>query len=187
MKYFLLVALLMLSSVAGAAQLNIVGGLTDAQEAELILQAANLAAANEATPEVVVPKVDEVREWAELINVIGDGMVSIAAKTGMAVNDFSDSKVGMFTMFIIGWNYLGHDFLGFIFGSVWLLVMLPGWLYCYRRLIMIDKITYFDKDAPGGKRKEVVYGNGDKATDTTVAMYWIALALISLVGLVAAG
>lgn len=183
MKHIMAIALLILSTSSFGAQLNIAGGLTDAQEAELVLQAANLAAANEAAPEVVVPKVQEVKEWAELINAIGDGIVTIAAKTGMAVNDFSDSKVGMFTMFIIGWNYLGHDIIGVVGGSLWLLVMLPGWLYCYRRLFLIERVTFYDKESPGGKRKEVEYGDGADIGDTTTTMYWVALAVIAIVGM----
>lgn len=186
MKYIFVLILLMSTSMVTAKQsLAVVDGLTEQQKAELILQAAQMKAANDAVPEVVVPTAVEVKEWAELIKVLGDGIVTIAAKTGMAVNDFSESKVGIFTMVVIGWNYLGQDATKFIFGSMWLMVMLPGWLYCYRRVIIIKRIEYFDKAISGGKTKEITYTNGDEATDVTAAMYWISLAVIGFVGALA--
>lgn len=186
MKYiFALILLMSTSTIIAKENLTIADGLTEEQKADLMLQAAQMQSANDAIPEITVPVVSEVKEWAEVINVMGDGLVNIAAKTGMAVNDFSDSKVGIFTMVVIGWNYLGHDFTKFIFGMFWLTIMLPGWLYCYRRVIMIKSVTYFDKKESGGKTKEIEYSGGDDATDATVAMYWVTLALISFVGILA--
>jgi len=165
--------------------LSIAAGLSEEQKADLMLQAAKYQTANDAIPEISVPVASDVKEWAEVINVMGDGLVNIAAKTGMAVNDFSESKVGIFTMIVIGWNYLGHDFTKFIFGMFWLAGMLPGWLYCYRRVIMIKSVTLYDKKESGGRTKEIVYTNGDDATDATVAMYWISLAIICFIGALA--
>lgn len=183
MKQIFLILMVLVSTPSMSDTLRVVSGLTSAQEAELALQAAQLVELNNKTPIVQVPKVDEVKKWAELVNAIGDGMVTIAAKTGMAVNEFANSKVGMFTMFIIGWNYLGHDLVGIVWGAIWLFVMLPGWLYCYRRMFIIEKITYYGKDSSGGKRKEVEYGDGSDIGDVTTSMYWIALAIITIVGM----
>lgn len=182
MKQLIAIMLFVLSlSAHGESILTIADGLTNAQRAELVLKAAKLSAAN-GTPDLVAPKVGDVKEWAELINVIGDGLVTIATKTGMAVNEFSNSKVGMVTMFIIAWNYLGDDFVGVVFGLMWLMFMVPAWMYCYRRMFLIETITYFDKESSGGKRKEVTYGNGRNIPDGTTVMYWVTLVLICVVG-----
>lgn len=186
MKYiFALILLMSTSTIMAKENISISSGLSEKQKAQLLLQAAEMATKNAAIPEVTVPKATEVKEWAEVINVMGDGLVSIAAKTGVAVNEFSESNVGIFTMIVIGWNYLGHDFTKFLFGIFWMMFMLPGWLYCYRRVIMIKEVTYYDKKESGGKTKEIVYSNGDDATDATVAMYWVSLGAVCFVGALA--
>jgi len=186
MKYIFAILLFTMTTTAyGGSNITIAEGLSDAQRAEIVLQAANLAAANKAVPETIVPKVNEVREWTALIDAVGDGIVDVAKKTGMAVNDFSESRVGMFTMFIIAWNYLGQDLLGVIFGFSWLTFMVPAWIYCYRRLFLFEQVVYYDKSSSGGKRKEVSYSDGKRIGDATTFFYWLTLVLICLVGLVA--
>lgn len=187
-KYLGAIALILITSTASAETLSIQGGLTAEQKATLVLQAAQLATKNDIQlTEPAIPTISQAKEWAGLISAVGDGLVAVANKTGMAVNEFSNSKVGTFTMILLAWNYMGADLIGLMFSIIWFITMVPLWVYCYRRMFLIEEITTYDKAlSVDGKKKHIVYSNGEDISDGTTFMYWFTLIIIFVIGIIAA-
>lgn len=173
--------------------LNVPGDLSNKDLAELQSQANTVYARNAAKPEnqapVEAPKktVDTVKEWASIGSQIGAGLAASARELGLAANDFAKSPVGKLTMFIIIWRYVGHAIVSDIFGFVWLITLIPIWIYLYRRTHYITTTTVYEKGAgPDGATKIVIR----EPTTCTAAqvgysvVLWCTFFFISLVGII---
>ena len=147
-----------LATSASAVQLNISGDLTPAQKAQIILQAEQLAAK---TPEVPVGAA-EIREWVEVGNAIGEGMAAAAGKLGVEVNKFADTIVGIFTMVIIAYHYIGQHLITTLFGVSIFMFGVPLWLWFYttKASKRLEKEEVFEKGkGPGGLTISRTYTN----------------------------
>lgn len=84
------------------------GDLTEAQKAEVIKHIADTkartkeaaAVASQTTPQ-------KVNEWLNIGERIGQGMAGAAREMGVAVNEFASSPVGMWTIALITWKFMG--------------------------------------------------------------------------------
>lgn len=142
--------------------------LTETQKAEIAMQVAKMKekqAAVVANPGPIIPPLPEptmvkrASEWANLIADVGAGIgkgLAVAAKElGVAVNEFSESKVGKMTMFLIVWKVMGAQVLPIIIhvvgGVCFFITMISIWLYMYRRYCFVKTVQETsDKDT--GKR-----------------------------------
>lgn len=72
--------------------------------------------------------------------------VGLGREVGVAVNDalksltsqavdFSKTKLGGYTMFLVAWKILGKDIIQFIVGILFFLVWVPMWIWSFRRII----------------------------------------------------
>lgn len=187
MKRFIIMMVMMLSvSVANAGGDTYINTtrLSETQKAELAVQVAKIKEANRITP---VATVEEVKKYSELVTAIGSGVKDTAVQLGVAANDFVKTPVGMMTAGLIAWNYVGKTILGVIIGSIWFIIMLPLWIYFYRRMVIINSIQYFDKGArEDGKRKVVTYADkyDTKISGEAHFMLWIALIAICGTGFI---
>ena len=150
--------------------------LTPAQRAELVLQAEKMTNAAKAnTPEAAKAEVNRFREYAELGQALGAGLVGTAKELGVAVNEFSQSPVGKFTMFLIGWKFFGHQILHVGLGLLYFCTFIPLWLYMYRRYCILEKITIEGSRFHANYKKVVEYqdthGNGDKIAGMVVLLF----------------
>lgn len=189
MKTFIATIALVLAmsfGTAQAAQLTIEGGLTPEQEAQLQLQAAQMAAQNKGTP--VSP--DELTEWVHFGTAIGQGLAGTAKELGIAADEIAKTTVGMFAMIIIAWHFMGEELISILFGFGWLTIMIPLWVYFYRRQFIIEAVTRYEKGKHvHGLTKEVIFrkrevdGNGDCPDDGLRFFYWLTLLIISVVGI----
>lgn len=186
MKRFIIMMVMMLSvsMVHAYTYLDIdVGSLSETQKAEMMMQVAKM---KEAAKTAVVPNIEKVREYSELVTAIGGGVKETAKELGIAANDFVKTPVGMLTAGLIAWNYIGRTILGVVVGGVWFLVMIPGWVYFYRRLVLIKSIEYYTKGArDDGKRKEVIFTDkyDEKISDGVHFTLWATLIIICGLGL----
>ena len=144
-KLLFAVALLLAPSVAmadpvppPATGIN-TAGLTPDQMKQVQQQADQLRAAS---PEAQTQEtLQNVQKYVEIGKGIGSGLGEAARSMGVAVNDFANTPVGRLTTFVIIWKVLGHDFLGIIAGSIWFAVMIPLWVYYFRRICLQGDVT----------------------------------------------
>lgn len=100
--------------------------LTEQQQADIIKQVADKAAENKA---VIVPgavTAEKVNQWVEVGQNIGKMFGGAAKEVGVAVNEFSQTDVGKWTMILIIWHYLGGAIVHVVSG---LLVLLASILF----------------------------------------------------------
>lgn len=100
--------------------------LTEQQQADIIKQVADKAAENKA---FVVPSVvtaDKVNQWVEVGQNIGKMFGGAAKEVGIAVNEFSQTDVGKWTMILIIWHYIGGAIVHVVSG---LLVLIASILF----------------------------------------------------------
>lgn len=173
------------------AVVNVDGELNNEQIAQLQLKASDLVKENQKAKEQAVvpvtPPVSKVKEWVDVGTAIGSGLASSAKELGVAANDFANTRVGKFTMLLIAWHFVGAQFVHIAFGLVWLLILIPVWLYLYRRTWNNTTITTFEsgKGPDGAKRivdKRTRHEN--EVGDGTAFMLWVSFMLILLVGVV---
>lgn len=66
--------------------------------------------------------VDNAQKWVNLGSSIGKGLAASSKELGIAVNDFSKSDVGKWTMFLIIFKIIGANIIHFIGGLIFLIV-----------------------------------------------------------------
>jgi len=191
MKRFIIMMVIMFSMTVAHASFDEVlradvSGLSETQKAELAVQIAKMKEKAQAAP---VPKVSaaEVKEYSALVTAIGTGVKDTAVELGVAANDFVKTPVGMLTAALIAWNYVGETILGVAVGGMWFAFMLPGWVYFYRRLVIIESITHYTKGSrEDGKRKVVAYADkfSTKIGDGLHFMLWFSLVIICATGFI---
>jgi len=186
MKRFIIMVVMMFSmTVASATYLEAATeGLTPTQQAELKLTIVKM---QEAAKSIPTPKVSvaQVKEYSAIVTAIGTGVKDTAVQLGVAANDFVKTPVGMMTAGLIAWNYVGDTFLGVLVGGVWFMVMISGWVYFYRRLVLIESVEYYDKGArDDGKRKVVIFrgDRSDKVSQEVHFFLWVSLIVICATG-----
>lgn len=162
----ILLSLMMALSVVGFAQLSLADDsvqlstqskLSDAQKAELAATAARMASENAAgKAEQASPSktTEVVKEWVGIGTAIGSGLAASAKELGIAANDFAQTPVGRFTVFLIAWHFIGGTILHVFFTLLWFFTTLTVFVWMYRRAAFSKTTTYYDKGAgPNGARK----------------------------------
>lgn len=160
-----------LLSIALLGQIN-TSGLTDEQEAELRMQAARMKTQNQSIDKSL-PTAEKLKQYAEFGQAVGVAFSSTAKELGVAVDDFSKTNVGKLTIALIIWKIAGRDFVHFIAGSCFFLIMTILWARYFRRMCLIEKLTYHDN----GKLKEKVFTKPGEVDGTRIFMF-LALAVI---------
>src|SRR4051812_40589099 len=126
-KLFAIMATLMLMTgpvLAKQVTIDVPGELTDQQKAELQLEATKKIVDN--PPGVISASAPEkVKEWVDIGTAIGSGLASSAKELGIAANEFANTPVGKFTVFMIAWHFIGQDFVSIAFGFAWLITAIP--------------------------------------------------------------
>lgn len=136
-------------ALLGAAPID-TQGLTPAQVAEIQLQAERMKSTASASPTDLAK---DAKEWVNVGTAIGQALGSSAKELNVAVNDFAQSPVGQITTVLIVWKVIGNDLMHFILGPLFILTMLPTWWFIWRKVYLIESITYATKDTP----KKIVF------------------------------
>lgn len=181
----LLLSLCFFSSVTFGAvsqSISVEEKLSPAQIAELEIKAHEmLKEAGPTTPTTPA----QVKEWTDLVTAIGDGFVNTSQKLGIAVNQFVQTPVGIMTALVLIWNYMGNSIVHMLFSIGWFMLMIPLWIYFFRKHALIEDIKYVTDETTKKSTKTVTYKD---LTDIPGVAGWYAffLALICFVGLVTA-
>ena len=178
MKKLLLTILLLMFSFNVMANSGInMSGLSEEQKAQLALQAAQMKTATSVTPQVA-------KEWADVGQAIGVGLVATATELGMGVDQLMTTTTGKLAVGVIIYKVAGKDIIGTIFGLLWLIVTISLWSYFYatrgsRTLVLHE--TYEKGKREDGKTSIKEYG---RTSGEMKFMYLIALMMITAVGVI---
>lgn len=99
--------------------------LTDSQKAEIISQIAKQAESNaNGTTASIASSVtpENAEKWANVGSRIGQALGGAAKEVGVQVNEFAKTPVGMLTMALIVWNYIGGVVIHF-FGGLFVIIL----------------------------------------------------------------
>lgn len=184
MRKFLAIALMLVSFGSYAASQTFdVSDLTAEQIAKIQLDIAQKqSAAKQVEKNNAVEQVDR---WVDVGAKLGKGFASTAQELGVAANDFAKTGVGMFTMFLIGWHFVGEAIVGFIVGSGLMFFGTLIWIYLYRRQFIIDRITTYEKGkGPNGESKVIKFLEPSSAVQGEKFMYFIAIIVLYAISLI---
>lgn len=76
----------------------------------------------------------KVREWVEIGEGIGAGLVATAERLGVAANDFATTPIGKLAIGLIVWSYLGSTIIGLTLGFGLLTLGNAAWYYMLRKI-----------------------------------------------------
>ena len=143
-KLLLPIILLMFSFNVMAKEVNM-SGLTEEQQAQIMLSAAQMKSATDVTPQVA-------KEWAEVGQAIGIGLVATATELGMGVDQLMTTTTGKLAVGVIIYKVAGKDIIGIMFGLLWLIILVPVWIYFWatRASRHLDNYVTYEK----GKRED---------------------------------
>lgn len=158
--------------------------LSGQEKAEIIKNIADRKAAN--TQASVVAKVAEqttpqkVNEWLDIGTRIGSGMAGAAKEMGVAVNEFAESPVGMWTIALITWKFMGGVIMH-AFGAImiWLIGFSFIWWINRRRTGLTMQYDPNKTDIFG--RSRLISVEKQKVDDDTYASV-IICSFIVLIG-----
>lgn len=80
-------------------------------------------------------KVQSYGKWVGIGHELGTAVnESLTAVTTQA-NNFAQTPVGKLTAALVIWKVVGHDVMGFIVGSLEIIIILPIWIWSYRKYL----------------------------------------------------
>lgn len=92
----------------------------------------------------------KVREWVEIGEGIGAGLVATAERLGVAVNDFAHTPVGKLAIVLIVWSYMGSQIIGLTVGLSFLTIGNLIWYHMLKKVFgefnEKGKFVKFDTD-----------------------------------------
>lgn len=97
---------------------------------------------------IVVPKVEDVKEWASIGTMIGDSISATAKSLSVSVNDFIKTPVGMMVLFLIFFKVVGASVWQIFAGTIFLTIFGTAWWKSYKYYLIPWVLTEktFDKD-----------------------------------------
>ena len=180
MKKMIMVVMLMFATQAFAIDQRDVASagfnnLSAADQAKIIAQVEQMS--NQSTNPMGTP--EKVEAWVNIGSQIGKGLAGAARELGVAVNEFAGTPVGLLTMALIVWHFLGSVVIH-VLGAI--LIWVVGFTATF---IIMRKHT---------RRKDVSYDEKGKPTTTRVSIsplqsdeavaYWFANLAVMLLGTV---
>lgn len=178
MKKLFVVLALLFSMPAWAIDSRDVGAagfdkLSATDQAKIVAQVEGMArqANSVDTPE-------KVEAWVNVGTNIGKGLVGAARELGVAANEFAATPLGMLTMALIVWHFLGGMVVHVIGGfTIWIV----GFAFTYVLMRRQTRKIEFDLDEKNkqvAKRVIVERLDGEQAV-----LYWFANLVVLLIGL----
>jgi hypothetical protein len=139
-------------------------------------------------------KIEHYGKWVGVGHEVGVAVnESLTAVTTQA-NNFAQTPVGKWMMFIVIWKVIGHDLMGFALGALIIIIGLPIWIWSYRRYlphkvpveISYDTSHYFRR-VTNIKYQLVMsegntYANGYRIAHFFFLAILVAVALITMFG-----
>jgi hypothetical protein len=106
-------------------------------------------------------KVEQYGKWVGIGHELGTAVnESLSAVTANA-NNFAQTGVGKWTIFLVVWKVAGHDLLGFVIGFGTLVVGFIVWCYVFYKNCIPHRIL-IENSKTTGKKWELVNQNSDR-------------------------
>ncbi|NJO63716.1 MAG: hypothetical protein HC836_37675 [Richelia sp. RM2_1_2] len=120
-------------------------------------------------------------EYAQTGVAISIAISAICEKLGIDVHDFVNSDLGIITILLLVWQFMGSVLVLYFSAGVMLVVGAATWLYCYRRRCL--GLCIIQGEDNNGKRfTRYVYGvnedNYNTPSDSELFYYWLTLILL---------
>lgn len=171
-KIWSMVFLLVLLSGGAKAEEFDTSGLTKTQRLELQLQTEALRkTATKATT------LQDVSEYAVVGKHVAGAIIATAGELGKTVDEVMNTLTGKIVIGVVIWKVVGQDILGVVVGVIWLMTMIPAWIYFFNRMCLDYSFEYHEN----GKLKQKV--RRGKTSDGTVFAFVIIACAIAMVGL----
>ena len=135
MKKILLIQMILLSFMTSCGfaitsqDLGYAGfnSLTTTQQAEILRQVGEMKNTT-AVSTIANADPEKVDQWVNIGSNIGKGLAGAAKELGVQINEFSDTKVGQLTVFLIVWHIMGNMIVHFVGGIlVWIIGFFSIW------------------------------------------------------------
>lgn len=121
---------------------------------------------------------DFVDKMGEVTRGIGRGIADAAREAGIQVNEFARSPVGVITIIIIVWKFMGPQLSSMLFVLLWVGILLPLWVRQLKRTFGLynekGKFVKYDTEA---------YAKSDSLQILSV-FYGIGLLLVAMVAVI---
>lgn len=129
--------------------------------------------------DTIKSKVETYGKWVGIGHELGTAVnESLTAVTTQA-NNFAQTPVGKLTAALVIWKVVGHDAMGFIIGIAEILIILPLWVWSYRRFLPRRVIKQENLDPTTGKVISRIYQDSDiEDWDGWCIGHWFALAIL---------
>lgn len=191
MKRILALFLLTIAGLASAGSLNTdsayaagFNDLPETEKADIIKQIADRKAAGTNAAKVAEQTTPQkVNDWLDIGSRIGQGMAGAAREMGVAVNEFAKSPVGMWTIALITWKFMG-GVLMHAFGAlmIWLIGFSFIWWINRRRTGIV--IQYDAEKADWLGRSRTVSVQKTKLDDDSYVSMIVCGFIVLIAGLV---
>lgn len=125
---------------------------------------------------------EQFGKWVGVGHEVGVAMNEGLSAITTQANNFAQTPVGKWTMFVIVFKVIGEKVVQYLVGFFVFAIGIPIWIWSYRRFTphnYVDKITY----AADGKTKVAIeYDQYDGDTDWAVG-HWFALIVLIAIGI----
>lgn len=123
-------------------------------------------------------KVQLYGKWVGLGKEVGQAVDGALSALTDQTAKFSQTRVGVFTMFLVAWKVVGREFLHFLVGGIFLFIGVPIWIWSYRKSCVPRR--YLSEETKDGiKKYEMRDIDGNSMIVHVVAV--VILILISLI------
>ncbi len=130
-------------------------------------------------------KMTKYGKWVGIGHEVGTAVnESLSAVTTQA-NNFAQTPVGKWTMFIVIWKVIGHDAMGFVLGILTIVVGLPIWIWSYRKYLphrIVTERVYDNSNKwfrrVASEKYQVVMTESNDAANWYRAFHFIFLAVL---------
>lgn len=151
---------LFMSTIASATIQSIdLNGLSEAQRAQIALQAAQLK--NEGKAAVGKGMLESIGDLKGIGEKAGIEFLAFTEKVGVAADKLLSTDTGKWMLAIILWFvagkdmiYVVHGFVKFFVGTGLFFILFPFWVYYFRNLCLTKSVKTIYTDA--GKKKEKI-------------------------------
>lgn len=160
--------------------------LDETQKAEVLAVIAAFDEQNKAAmpniPEVTTP--EQMQEWIDVGTAIGKGIAATAKELGIALDEFSHSRIGNITLVLIVYKVIGRDLVGYAFGTVWGITWFLVCIYMFKRIIL--KMSVETTEVDGKKVTTRAYQEPEAGPMWMVmiiaVVIWIVPTFVSIFG-----
>lgn len=178
MKYLFVVFAMIISSFSYGETFS-ESGLTDEQVNKIKKFTAELKLTEAEKPPI--SKAQEISEWVNVGQQIGQSLAGCAKELGVEVNNFVQTPVGKTAAIIIVWKLVGRELMHFGFGVFFFLFCSIVWIYLYRRMCIVSSIKMGEKKYFWQKRSVEIDHYGEGSVDGTRAiMMVVALVIVAV-------